>query len=171
MADIIHDDPMLEPYRGVICRRMAHVRELAGRLTGGGRLSDWASAHEYYGLHRVRGGWVFREWAPNATEMWLVGDFSDWKVMPAFKLRRKGGTDDWEGRFPAGSIRHGQYFRLEMRWKGGHGERIPAYARRVVQDRSTGLFAAQVWTPRPYVWKNASIVRRGGRRPAIPLIY
>ena len=171
MADIIHDDPMLEPYRGVIRRRMAHVRELAGRLTGGGRLSDWASAHEYYGLHRVRGGWVFREWAPNATEMWLVGDFSDWKVMPAFKLRRKGGTDDWEGRFPAGSIRHGQYFRLEMRWKGGHGERIPAYARRVVQDRSTGLFAAQVWTPRPYVWKNASIVRRGGRRPAIPLIY
>ena len=170
MADIIHDDPMLEPYRGVIYRRMAHVRSLSRQLSGGGSLADWASAHEYYGLHRVRGGWVFREWAPNATEMWLVGDFSGWKPIARFKLQREDGTDDWVGRFPAGSVRHGQYFRLEMRWHGGRGERIPAYARRVVQDPTTGLFAAQVWNPsRPYVWKNADVSHRGGVR--MPIIY
>lgn len=170
MADIIHDDPMLEPYRGVIYRRMAHVRSLSRQLSGGGSLADWASAHEYYGLHRVRGGWVFREWAPNATEMWLVGDFSGWKPIDRFKLRREKGSDDWVGRFPAGSIRHGQYFRLEMRWHGGRGERIPAYARRVVQDPTTGLFAAQVWNPsRSYVWKNADVSHRG--RVRMPIIY
>lgn len=170
MADIIHDDPMLEPYRGVIYRRMAHVRSLSRQLSGSGSIADWASAHEYYGLHRVRGGWVFREWAPNATEMWLVGDFSGWKPIDRFKLRREVGSDDWVGRFPAGSIRHGQYFRLEMRWHGGRGERIPAYARRVVQDPTTGLFAAQVWSPsRPYVWKNADVSHRG--RVRMPIIY
>ena len=148
------DDPMLEPFRGVIERRAAQARAAARRLAGGRRLSDWASAHEYYGLHRVRGGWIFREWAPNATGLWLVGDFSNWRVSPKFALTRKAGTGDWEGKFPARAIRHGQFYRLEVQWDGGRGERIPAYARRVVQDRSTELFAAQVWDVKPYRWKH-----------------
>ena len=160
------DDPMLAPYRGAIEGRAAHARALAKRLAGGRRLSDWASAHEYYGLHRVRGGWVFREWAPNATGIWLVGDFSGWKVSQRFALRRKGGTGDWEGTFPARAMRHGQFFRLEVVWDGGRGERIPAYARRVVQDKATDLFAAQVWEPKPYRWRNVSPPARG-----TPLIY
>ena len=166
MANLL-DDPMLVPYRGVIERRAAHVRGLAKRLAGKRRLSDWASAHEYYGLHRVRGGWTFREWAPNATGMWLVGDFSGWKVSDRFELRRREGTDDWIGTFPAGAIRHGQFYRLEVRWSGGRGERIPAYARRVVQDGGTNLFAAQVWTPRPYRWRHSA----PASRPETPLIY
>lgn len=171
MADIIHCDPMLEPFRAAIERRTERVCALMKRLSGDVRISDWASAHEYYGLHRVRGGWVFREWAPNATAMWLVGDFSGWKTVPQFELKRKPGTGDWVGRFPAKSIVHGQFFRLEMRWDGGRGERIPAYARRVVQDPSTNLYAAQVWNPRPYRWRNAAPVVRAGDASEIPLIY
>ncbi len=172
MSDIIEDDPALEPYRDVILRRAERARRLYGQLTGGrGRIADWAAAHEHYGLHRVRGGWTFREWAPNATEMWLVGDFSGWRTTDEFRLRRRPGTGDWEGRFPPGAIRHGQFFRLEMRWSGGRGERIPAYARRVVQDASTGLFAAQVWNPRPYAWKNPAPARAGGRARGVPLVY
>jgi len=160
------DDPMLEPYRGVIERRAAQARALAKRLAGNRRLSDWASAHEYYGLHSVREGWVFREWAPNATAIWLVGDFSGWKRRPRFRLSRLAGTGDWVGSFPARAMRHGQFYRLEMEWNGGHGERMPAYARRVVQDRTTELFAAQVWNPKPYRWRNAA-----PRTNGIPLIY
>ena len=147
-------DPMLEPFRGVICRRAEHVRALERRLAGGKRISGWAAAHEYYGLHRVRGGWVFREWAPNATAIWLVGDFSGWKKVRRFALKRISGTGDWEGRFPSRALAHGQFYRLEMEWSGGHGERIPAYARRVVQDVKTDLFAAQVWNPGPYRWRH-----------------
>ena len=128
--------------------------------------ADWASAHEYFGLHRTKRGWTFREWAPNATEMWLVGDFSGWKLQPGFKLRRaRSGV--WTGTFPARAIRHGQFYRLEMRWPGGGGERIPAYARRVVQDASTNLFSAQVWAPKqPYVWKHSP-----PRVSGSPIIY
>jgi len=150
------DDPYLAPYADAIRGRAAHAAARADELTGGrGTLADWASAHEYYGLHRVPRGWVFREWAPNATEMWLVGDFSGWRIDPAFELRRRPGTDVWEGRFPVRAIRHLQHYRLEVRWNGGHGERMPAYARRVVQDAATGLFSAQVWQPpKPYVWRH-----------------
>ena len=81
------------------------------------------------------------------------------------------------GHFPTHALVHGQFYRLEMQWEGGHGERLPAYARRVVQDKTTDLFAAQVWDPKPYRWKrdsfNASIPHHlpiSTSKP-IPLIY
>ena len=74
------DDPYLLPFADAVRGRAARARARADELAGKGKsLADWASAHEYYGLHRVRRGWVFREWAPNATRMWLVGDFSGWR--------------------------------------------------------------------------------------------
>ena len=162
------DDPYLSPHANEVKTRAALADARARALTGGRTsLAEWASAHEYYGLHRVRGGWIFREWAPNATGVWLTGDFSGWKLMRKFALKKLSGTGVWEGRFPARSICHGQFYRLEMRWDGGRGERIPAYARRVVQDPVSNLFAAQVWHPaRAYVWRNVS-----PPRPAAPLIY
>ena len=161
------DDSWLGPFRDAIEGRTAHAKRLARRLAGNMRLCDWASAHEHYGLHRTPDGWVFREWAPNATAIWLTGDFSGWELSDRFALKRRPGTGDWEVSLPAGAIAHGQFYRLEMRWEGGGGERIPAYARRVVQDPQTGLFAAQVWAPEEhYVWQNAA-----PRRPAVPFVY
>ena len=163
------DDPFLAPFESAIRGRAARAKARAAELTAPGqRLSDWASAHEYYGLHRVRGGWMFREWAPNATRMWLVGDFSKWRRQPAFELKRLAGRDVWQGRFPAKAIRHGQFYRLDVCWEGGEGERIPAYARRVVQNPETNLFAAQVWQPaKPYEWKHKPF----GASSRPPLIY
>ena len=161
------NDPWLEPFRDAIEERAGRAKRLARRLAGKKRLSDWASAHEYYGLHRTTQGWVFREWAPNATAIWLTGDFSEWKLTDGFALKRRPGTNDWEVEVPAQAIRHGQFYRLEMRWDESVGERIPAYARRVVQDSQTGLFAAQVWEPEEcYVWQNAT-----PRKSAVPFIY
>ncbi len=166
------DDKYLEPYAEAIRGRRDHAFWLAERLAGkGGSLADWASAHEYYGLHRVRGGWTFREWAPNATEMYLVGDFSGWKLQRKFRLKRLNERDVFEGRFPADAIKHGQFYRLQVKWDGGEGERIPAYARRVVQDPATMLFSAQVWEPpKPYRWLNDAAV---SKRSADfrPLVY
>ena len=169
------DDPYLAPYADAVRGRAAHARAKARELTGGkGRLADWASAHEYFGLHRTATGWVFREWAPHATDMWLVGDFSKWDILPRFKLARIPGTDVWERTFAPRAIRHGQFYHLEVHWDGGRGERIPAYARRVVQDPQTNLFSAQVWEPKnPYVWKNprSPVPRSPFPVPHPPLIY
>ena len=148
------DDPWLGPYEDIIRRRFALVEKRVNEITSmPGSLSEFACAHEYYGLHQLEDGWVFREWAPNATDIWLVGDFSDWKVQDEFRLVRLDGRDVWELHLPPKAISHGQFFRLELCWPEGRGERIPAYARRVVQDPKSLLQAAQVWIPQKYEWK------------------
>jgi 1,4-alpha-glucan branching enzyme len=151
------DDEYLKPFEAAIKGRAAHAFARAEELTQGKKsLADWASAHEYYGLHKKpRGGWVFREWAPNATSMWLVGDFSNWKIDPRFECFRIPNSDVWQCKIAKDLIKHGDNYRLEMRWEGGHGERIPVYARRVVQDPKTNLFCAKVWAPpHAYKWQN-----------------
>jgi len=162
------DDPYLAPYADIIRRRAGLASERAAALSRTpGSLAEFACAHEFYGLHKTSSGWVFREWAPNATAIWLVGDFSRWQVNDAFRLRRLPGRDVWEIQLAADALSHGQCYRLEVAWNGGRGERIPAYARRVVQDPSTLLFAAQVWVPEPYVWR----VQDFKVPPCVPLIY
>lgn len=164
------DDPWLAPYADVIKQRSQRAKDVAKRLTGGDpepqALANFASAHEYYGLHRMKTEWVFREWAPNATQIWLVGDFSNWEIRLEFQAVRIPGRDIFEWRGSLDKLCHGQFYRLEVLWNGGRGERIPAYARRVVQDPETGLFAAQIWQPRPYHWKNTFV-----RTSTAPVIY
>ncbi|MFO7936354.1 MAG: alpha amylase C-terminal domain-containing protein [Kiritimatiellia bacterium] len=148
------DDLWLEPYINVIRRRQDMVDHKIEELSSvPGSLAEFACAHEYYGLHHAADGWIFREWAPHASNIWLVGDFTDWKVDDDFKLNRLEGRDVWELTVPHEAISHGQYYRLEMCWPEGRGERIPAYARRVVQDKDSLLQAAQVWDPPKYQWK------------------
>ena len=170
MAHLL-DDGYLKPYESVVRGRAQRASDRANELTQGKcSLAEWANAHNYYGLHREEGTWVFREWAPHATSMWLVGDFNGWKIDPDFEIFRIEGTDVWERRIPADRIHHGDKYHLEMRWEGGRDERIPAYARYVTQDDRTKLFSACVWAPdRPYEWKNNSVPHLQST-PA-PLIY
>ncbi len=152
---IIKNDPWLRPFAGAIEGRHEDAIRKEAELTGEcGSLTELANAHRYYGLHRARnGGWTFREWAPNATSITLIGDFSGWKPREEFRLTH-GADGVWEGSFPPDAITHGQYYKMLVKWPGGEGERIPAYATRVVQDPETHLFSAQVWSPaRAYRWK------------------
>ena len=163
MAHLL-DDGYLKPFEAVIRGRAQRAADRAAELTGGKQsISDWANAHNYFGLRKVKvegegEQWCFREWAPHATSMWLVGDFNGWKIDPDFEVFRIEGTDVWERRIPADRIRHGDHYHLEMRWEGGHGERIPAYARYVTQDERTKLFSACVWAPeKPYAWRHKEV--------------
>ncbi len=155
MAHLL-DDVYLKPFETAICGRSNRAFDRARELTGGKTsLGNWANAHHYFGLHRTADGWVFREWAPHASSMWLVGDFNGWKINSEFEIFRIEGTDVWERHIALDRIHHLDKYHLEVRWDGGHGERIPAYARYVTQDDSTKLFSACVWEPeKPYEWKN-----------------
>ena len=91
------DDPYLAPYAEYIHQRAQAAEQAAQRFASHpGSLAEFACAHEYYGLHKQIDQWVFREWAPNATAIWLVGDFSGWKKEEAFQLQRLPGRDVWE---------------------------------------------------------------------------
>ena len=151
----IATDPYLEPYQEAIGRRIALIRGTAERLANGQQpLIDFAAGHEYFGLHRRKEGWVLREWAPNATAVHLLGDLSGWQVRDDLALHLLNDNGVWEIRLPAEHLRHGDLYRLNLSWTGGSGDRIPAWARRVVQDPQTLIFNAQVWHPEhPHVWQ------------------
>lgn len=152
--NIIKNDPWLEPYADAINGRHQHVVEKEKELVGKKTLSDFATGHMYFGLHRTDKGWTFREWAPNATEIYLVGDFNDWQEKPAFRMKRVRKTGNWEINLPEKAMKHGDLYKLKVYWEGGCGERIPAWATRVVQDEQTKIFSAQVWNPeKPYKFK------------------
>ena len=165
---MIYDkDPWLLPYKDAIDARHRRIEELRRRFAGDGRLADVVNNHLYYGLHRTEdGSWVFREWAPNASRIYLVGDFNNWKRTAPYAFKPIGGGN-WELYLPEFFLHHGDLYKLFIEWPGGGGERLPAYVRRVVQDETTKIFAAQVWNPeQPYEWKHG----HAGKRPA-PLIY
>ena len=153
---LLKNDSWLEPFENAINGRHAHVMDKVKELTNNGRktLTDFASGHLYFGLHRTDRGWVFREWAPNATEIYLIGDFNDWQEKPEFRLKRLRNTGNWEIKLKPNVLKHGDLYKLKVYWDGGCGERIPAWVRRVVQDEQTKIFSAQVWEPeKPYKFK------------------
>lgn len=153
--NLIKNDPWLEPFSDAIEGRHQDAVRRERELTGdSGSLDEFANAHNYFGLHRTpSGGWVFREWAPNATAITLVGDFSQWHRQARYELERLDGGV-WQLELPADALHHGDHYKMMVQWPGGEGERIPAYATRVVQDPQTALFSAQVWSPdEPYRWQ------------------
>ena len=151
---IIRHDPWLEPYEDAINGRHEDAIRKEIELVGKkGNLVDFANAHQFFGLHKTKTGWVFREWAPNATAITMIGTFTDWKERDEYKLTRKD-NGVWEINLPKTALKHGDLYKLIVEWNGGRGERIPAYATRTVQDEKTYIFSAQVWEPaRKYKFK------------------
>lgn len=161
---LIERDSLLANYASTLERRVRHARDMEHRLTQGGmQLTDFASGHEYFGLHFRDGTWVLREWAPHAEAIYLKGPFTGWRPAPEYALRRIGTEGVWEIQLPEGALSHEDPYRLEVHWPGGSGDRIPAWARRVVRDDTTGSFNAQVWHPAtPYQWRHARPDRPSG---------
>ncbi len=154
---LVKNDMWLEPFEDAIRGRHEHAEWMINKLTNNGKktLSEFASGYLYYGLHRTaQGGWVLREWAPNATEIYLLGDFNGWAESKKYAFKRQKNGQDWELKLPKTALKHGDLYKMLVKWDGGQGERIPAWVRRVVQDEETKLFSAQVWDPeQPYQWK------------------
>ncbi len=158
---LVAHDAYLEPFEDAIRGRHDHALWKLNQLTQNGKmpLSEFANGYEYFGLHQTsRGGWVFREWAPNATDIYLVGDFNDWTETEQYRCQRVEDTGNWELNLPASAMKHGDLFKMHVKWNGGEGERIPAWAQRVVQDDQTKIFSAQVWAPENgnYQWQKKS---------------
>ena len=128
MLKLIENDPWLEPYEAAIQGRYDYYVRRKNELTDNGakKLKDVAKGYEYYGLHKTKKGWTFREWAPNATQIYLIGDFTEWQEKKEYKLTRLNGHGDWEVNLPADAIKHEDYYKLKVYWEGGSGERIPA---------------------------------------------
>ena len=152
---ILKDDVYLKPFELAIMGRHDYAIQKEQELLGKDNkcLSDFASGYLYFGVHKIKRSWVFREWAPNATELYLIGDFNGWKKDVKFKFDRKD-NGIWELKVNEKTLKHGDLYKFIIVWNGGEGERIPAWARYVVQDPVTHIFSAKLWMPEnPYKFK------------------
>ncbi|MCU4162709.1 alpha amylase C-terminal domain-containing protein [Carboxylicivirga caseinilyticus] len=154
--NLIKTDPWLEPHTSEIIRRhekFLHKLDEINEMYGG--LKHFASRYEWMGLHSENGEWVLREWAPNATAIYLIGEFTGWNPKPGFQFIRKD-KGIWELFIPDHILSHKDHFKLHVFWEGGDGHRIPSYAKRVIQDEATKGFDAQVWCPEhEYTWSDS----------------
>ena len=159
-------DQWLAPHKSTIQAREKYISSKLKKVLSGKTPAELAMGFLHFGLHKTDVGWTFREWAPNATQIFLIGDFSDWKEREEFALNRdKNGG--WSINLPENSLRHGQKYKLRVYWPGGDGWRLPSYANYVVQDENSVDFSAVVWSPKtPYDWQYKT-----PPKPKVPLIY
>ncbi len=156
MYRILELNPQLQSFAGDIDLRMFLYRATKGRLlTEGQTLNDFANAHNYYGFHRTETGWVYREWAPSAYQLYLEGEFNGWNQTSHPMKRIDNGN--WELYLEGhDALWEGCKVKTVVDANMTRTEHIPLYARRVVQDPKTITFTAEIVDPgKTFDWTDA----------------
>ena len=153
---ILQYDSNLQPYsRDFDLRAQQYKKTLSALLKDGMTLSDFANGHEYFGFHKTAAGWFYREWAPGAEKMYLTGDFCGWdRTAHPMKQLSNGvfelflpGTD---------TLKDGMKVTAIVCRNGEMLERIPTYAKRVVQDPVDYSWNAVIYDPQtPFSWTDS----------------
>ena len=148
-------------------RRMSAIKQQSGSIV------DYANGYRYYGWQwdDTLDGWWFREWLPEAYDVFIFGDFNSWQRT---QLRLNKSSDGvWSIFLPQAMyghlLQHGSLYKLHIHGANGWHDRIPAYATRVVQDEQTKNYTAQFWNPdKRYEWQHDNFK---GASPDNLLIY
>ena len=146
---ILELDPNLSAFEGDLNDRVARYKNKKKELLHKGqKLSDFANGYLFYGFHKTKGGWVYREWAPAAKALHLIGDFNNWdrSMHPLKPL----GDGSWEIEIKGvRTLKHLSRVKVAVTAQDGSvQDRIPLYARYVKQDKETKGFNALIWNPR-----------------------
>ncbi|MBE5809289.1 MAG: 1,4-alpha-glucan-branching enzyme [Clostridiales bacterium] len=163
---ILSIDPYLQPFYKDIELRMQKNADTRTRLLGDkADLSSFANGYLYYGFHRTETGWVFREWAPGADQVWLTGEFNGWDRTSHPLKRLDGGV--WEIEFDGeDALKHGQQVKITIRRGDQVFDRVPSYIYHCKQDEATKQFNGVIWAPpHPFQWTDGGY----GKRKIAPL--
>ena len=166
---ILSIDPQLKNYESDIDLRMErHTRIRQQMLGDKENLAEIANGHMYFGFHRTENGWVYREWAPAAEAMHLIGEFNNWDRWSHPMTRKDNGV--WEIELEGkDTLWHKCAVKVAVTNYGHQTDHIPLYIKRAVQDPSTRTFTGQIWAPEtPFQWTDENY---GKRKLANPLIY
>lgn len=149
---IIEIDSGLKPYESDINLRMdLYKKEKEKLLHDGKSIVEFANGADYFGFHRVEGGWVYREWAPAADAIYLIGDMNGWDKtsLPMkkldngiFELYMEGEDYLYDGCKVKALVVNGE----------DEFERIPLYIHRVVQDPKTIVWCGEIVDEEKYEW-------------------
>ncbi|KII94957.1 glycoside hydrolase family 13 protein [Plicaturopsis crispa FD-325 SS-3] len=161
---VVELDGYLEPFVPAIQERHEKFRQWKDTIdTHEGGYEKFTRGYEKLGFQVGSDGTVvYREWAPNPKEAYLIGDFNGWNRTS--HPMAKDGFGVWEITVPpvGGScaIAHDSKLKISMILPSGQRiERLPAWIKRVTQDLSVSpVYDAHFWNPpasERYTFKNA----------------
>ncbi len=165
-------DPWLEPYSDALRHRYKKYRSTLEEIEKNeSSLEAFSQGHEYYGFNReIQNnveGVAYREWAPGAEALSLIGDFNNWDKTAHLMIRDEYGV--WSIFLPDSeykySFTHGGRVKVHVQTSSSSMDRIPAYIRYVEYDKNTHNFTGQYWYPeKPYYWKSQTPKLEGSVR-------
>ncbi len=164
---ILEIDPYLKSFEQDINLRMDNYNRKKKELLGKKKsIVNFANGHNYFGFHRTKEGWVYREWAPAAEAMYLTGDFNQWNATACPMNRLENGVFEVElsGK---NALKVGEKVQAVVVHNGQQLRRIPTYATRVVQDPVTYMWCAEIEeTFKSYAWTDKEF-----KASSTPFIY
>jgi 1,4-alpha-glucan branching enzyme len=156
-------DPWLSPFVDALKYRYSYYQHWMEKIQqSAGGLDQFSRGWEYFGFNYSPAdrGLYYREWAPNARQAFLIGDFNQWNRTAHPMKRNEYGV--WELFLPDAvngecAIPHGSKVKvLLVTEQGERLERVPAWIRRVEQNLAISpVYEAVFWRPpQPYQWKH-----------------
>ncbi|KAJ4307055.1 alpha-1,4-glucan branching enzyme [Collariella sp. IMI 366227] len=151
---VVKLDPWLEPFQDSLKRRYAKAQDWIKKIdeTEGG-LEKFSKGTEIFGLRAKDDGSIeYREWAPNAIQASLIGDFNNWdrKAHPM----KKNEFGVFEITIPPTAngkpaIPHNSKIKISLELPSGEWvDRLPAWIKYVTQDLTVSpAYDARFWNP------------------------
>ncbi|XP_028517628.1 1,4-alpha-glucan-branching enzyme isoform X2 [Exaiptasia diaphana] len=165
LSKFLHDDPYIQPYVQELERRykcFQTIKKDIEQYEGG--LDAFSRGYEKFGINTTPEGQRYREWAPGAHGVFLIGDFNDWNRISHPCKRNEFGV--WELDIPCRpdgthTIQHGSKVKVGIQLQSGEiVDRISPWIRYAVPPEDNILYEGIHWDPpQPYQFRN----KRPGR--------
>ncbi len=146
IPQLIKDDPWLEPYTEEVQNRINRFNDRLEWITEKYKnIKQFGNAYKHLGLNldKKKKCWVYREWAPQAKQLFLIGDFNSWDRTTHPLNKTEGGI--WEITLPQNDLPKNSKIKVHVVSEKEGRDRIPAYIFRTEQDPSTHDFSGVVW--------------------------
>ncbi|MFV0237338.1 MAG: alpha amylase C-terminal domain-containing protein [Flavobacteriales bacterium] len=155
---LVKEDPLLKPFETAINNRLEWYYNTLDYINRDFKnLQRFANAYRFFGFNydKVNKGWWFREWAPNANYLSLIGDFNSWDRSANPMNRMDYGV--WEVFLPDSDyserLYDGSLVKVHISGQNGQLDRIPAFINRVIQNESGG-FNGQFIKNSTFKWRD-----------------
>ncbi|MFT7018610.1 MAG: 1,4-alpha-glucan branching enzyme [Cyclobacteriaceae bacterium] len=157
---LVKQDPWLEPHTEEISNRMDRFEDRLKSIKAKYKsLDKFSEGYEYFGFNydKKAKGWWYREWAPAAKALYLIGDFNNWERHTNPLTKIEGGV--WEvfldDKRYADKFGHLSEVKVHIVTDKRRTDKIPAYINYVTQDEGTHDFVGRLWAPAtPYKWSD-----------------
>lgn len=169
---LVLDDVWLESNEKEIDERYERFKEkLKSIETHHSSLQNFGARHKYLGFNysTKTNKYTYREWAPEAHKLELVGDFNNWDGTQHALTKTDGGI--WEITFSTNNYfdQH-ETSKCKVRVYSTNGvlDRIPAYALETYQDKKDNSYAAIIRKERKaFAWSPSLVTTDHLTKPLI----